>query len=215
MKKAALFDLLILSAVFWSAWALRFAGVSNIGAITMAAGGAVGAFLMLRRKITLEAVGLRPLRWRDFARSFEALGVIGVNYLIVAPILISLLGPLQTSSALSEQPQNLSEFLLDIVLFTWIAAAFGEEFFFRGMVLSRFRTLFGGGVAAGFVAALAQAVWFGAGHASQGITGIVLTGAIGFSLAIYFLTRAEKSLTPLIIAHAAANTMTLTFAYFS
>jgi len=215
MKKAAFFDLTALLLVFWAAWSLRFFGVGQIGAISMAATGALGVLILIRRKIRLADIGLKPVRRRDFFRALEVVGVIGVVFVVIAPALIFLLGPLSPSAAITEQPQDLRGFVIDIVVFTWIAAALGEEFVFRGVILNRFEALFGAGTGGVFAAALMQAVWFGAGHASQGITGVALTSTLGFALAIYFLTRAERSLLPLIIAHAGVNTAVLTVAFFS
>jgi len=214
MKKAAFLDLILLAVIFWGVWSLRFADVSNIGALSMMATGIAGVAIMLTRRISLSDVGLKRPRRRDGWLALQAMTAVGVVYLSV-PLWIALFGPLQASGALASPPQTLNAFLIDIAIFTWLGAALGEEFAFRGIILNRFQALFGGGRMAAIFAALAQAVWFGAGHAGQGLTGMVVTGLIGLALALVFLFRAERSLFPLIIAHGVINTTVLTISYFS
>ena len=214
MRKTAFIDLILLAVVFWGVWSLRFADVSNIGALSMMATGAVGLAIMLARGISLSDVGLKRPRRRDGWLALQAMTAVGVVYLSV-PLWIALFGQPQASSAVADQPQTLNGFLIDIAFFTWVGAALGEEFAFRGVILHRFQSLFGGGRMAALFAALAQAVWFGAGHAGQGLTGMVVTGLIGLALALVFLFRTERSLFPLIIAHGVINTTVLTISYFS
>jgi hypothetical protein len=114
---------------------------------------------------------------------------------------------------LAQQPETLSGFLLDIVFGVWVGAAIGEELFFRGMLLSKFTTLFGGGRSALVLAILAQAIWFGAGHASQGVSGMIMTGVIGAVVGTYFLTRGRRALIPLMIGHGLVDTVSQTI-YF-
>lgn len=214
MRISAFLDLIILGIVFWAVWSLRFLGVENVGALSMVATGVVGLAIIKGRKMNFADVGLKRPRRRDGWLALQALTVLGLVYLS-APLWIALFGPLQASSAVADQPQTLNGFLIDIVVFTWLGAALGEEFAFRGIILHRFQTLFGGGGIAAIFAALAQAVWFGAGHAGQGLTGMVVTGLIGLVLALFFLLRAGRSLFPLIIAHGTVNTVVLTAAFLS
>ena len=115
----------------------------------------------------------------------------------------------------TQQPDTLFVFLLDIVFGVWIAAAIGEEIFFRGLLLPKFAALFGGGRLTLALAVLAQAIWFGAGHISQGLSGMIMAGAIGAVLGAFFLTRARRALLPLIIAHGMIDTVWVTIHYFS
>lgn len=211
---AAVFDLLALLGAFWATWSLRFFGVPQIGTVSMTATCLVGLIIIRRRGVTWEEVGLKRPGRRDISLAFEAAGVIGVAFL-VTPALTWLLGPLSPSPAIEQQPLSLLGFFIDIIVFTWLGAALAEEFAFRGVILHRLRALFGSGRTSDLLAVGAQAVWFGLGHASQGAAGIALTGLIGFGLALFFLWRAERSLTPLILAHAAVNTIVLTINYFA
>lgn len=211
---AALLDLLALLGVFWAVLSLQFFGVPQIGTVSMAATCVVGLIIIHRRGVTWREVGLKRPGRRDISLAFEVAGVIGAAFL-VTPVLTLLLGPLTPSSAIEHQPLSPLGFVVDIVVFTWLGAALGEELAFRGVILHRLRALFGSGRASDLVAAGAQAVWFGLGHASQGAAGMALTGLMGFGLALFFLWRAEKSLTPLVLAHAAVNTIVLTINYFA
>ena len=212
MRQEALADLILLAIVFWGVWSLRFLGVENVGAWTVGAAGVVGLLTLRRRGVTLAEVGLRAPTGRDFRLSFEVAGLIGLLSL-ETPLWIAVFGARETPEFLGAGPQTLEDFMIDLVFFTILATGLGEEFVCRGVLLERFQALFGGGKTAAGAAALAQAVWFGAGHAGQGLAGMAATGTIGLALAIYFLTRARRSLWPLIMAHAAVNTtiVTLTF----
>lgn len=217
MRVAAFTDLIILAIVFWAVWSLRFAGVENVGVWSMLAGVGVGAVLLWRRKETWRSIGLLPrggVGW-TLARAGEFGLLILVTGAVAIGAVTALGYPPSQSSVLENQPQEFTAFLLDILIGVWLGAAIGEEIFFRGFLLTKFQQLFGGGRFALFLAMAAQAAWFGAGHASQGIGGIAVTGAIGFAIAVYYVTRARRSLVPLIIGHGLVNTVTLSINYWS
>lgn len=216
-KKSVIVDLVILAVVFWGVWSLRFVGVGNIGLWSMLAGVSVGLGLLKMRGQSLASIGLVPWaqgRVNLRSKTLGALLVIALATVGGALVFITLLGPMDSGTAIIEQPATIGLFLLDILVGVWVGAALGEEIFFRGLLLSKFRTLFSGGnFSAKWVAILAvvaQAVWFGAGHASQGITGIAVTGFIGLCLGFYYLYRSPGNLWPMIIAHGLANTLSLT-----
>ena len=213
-RLAAFFDLLLLLGVFWGALTLRFVGAAQIGTVTMVAVVLVGLLILRRRGVPWNEIGLMPPRRKDIPLAFQAVGVIGAAYLLT-PLLTWSLGPLSPSSAIEHQPQSALGFLVDIVVFTWIGAGLGEELAFRGIILHRLRELLGTTPRSDVAAAGVQAVWFGLAHQSQGAAGMALTGVMGFGLALFFLWRAEGSLVPLILAHAAVNTVVLTINYFA
>jgi membrane protease YdiL (CAAX protease family) len=210
----ALLDLLFLLGVFWAAWSLRFLGVAQIGTVSMIATCAVGLIILRRRGIEWKEVGLKRPSRKDIPLAFQAAGVVVAAYLST-PVLTFLLGPLTPSTAIEQQPLSLLGFVVDIVLFAWLGAALGEELAFRGVILHRLRALFGSGKGSDVTAAGVQAVWFGLGHSSQGAAGMALTGLMGFGLALFFLWRAKESLTPLVLAHGAINTIALTINYLA
>jgi hypothetical protein len=216
MRKRAFVDLVILGIVFWSVWSLRFAGVENSGFWCILAAVAAGAALVAMRKESWHDFGLRAGGNARFV--FSRAGESAILTLVTAYAVIGLataIGyPPSQSSVLTQQPETLSGFLLDIVFGVWIGAAIGEELFFRGFLLTKFTTLLGGGRMALVLAVLAQAVWFGAGHISQGVSGMIMAGVIGAVLGTYFLTRGNRALIPLMISHGLIDTISQTTFYF-
>ncbi len=216
-RRRAFVDLCILALAFWSVYSLRFAGVANIGLWSMLAGVGTGAILLALRKESWRELGLRSGGDARFvsSRAGEFMILTLVTGGAVMGIATALGYPPSQSTVITQQPDTLAGFLLDIVFGVWIGAAIGEEVFFRGFLLSKFTTLFGGGRRALTLAVLAQAVWFGAGHASQGVSGMIMTGAIGVVLGWFYVTRARRALIPLIIGHGMFDTVALTINFFS
>lgn len=216
-RRRAFVDLCILALVFWSVYSLRFAGVANIGLWSMLAGVGTGAILLTLRKESWRELGLRSGGDARFvsSRAGEFMVLTLVTGGAVMGIATALGYPPSQSTVITQQPDTLAGFLLDIVFGVWIGAAIGEEVFFRGFLLSEFTTLFGGGRRALTLAVLAQAVWFGAGHASQGVSGMIMTGAIGVVLGWFYVTRARRALIPLIIGHGMFDTVALSINFFS
>lgn len=217
-SKRAFVDLSILGLVFWGTfWALRIGGVKNIGLWTILAGVGAGAVLIAVRKESWRDYGLRAGGDAGFVAS-RVVEVTILTYMTgftVIGIATAIGYPPNESVALTQQPDALFGFLLDIVFGVWIAAALGEEVFFRGLLLPKFAALFGGGRLAFALAVLAQAAWFGVGHVSQGVSGMIMAGAIGAVLGTFFLTRARRALLPLIIAHGLIDTVSMTINYLN
>jgi membrane protease YdiL (CAAX protease family) len=214
----ALQDLLILLAVLGTIWSLRFFDIQYVGILTMSAGLVVVAFLLRWRQQTLSDIGWkhvfsgRQLR----SRTFEVMGLTGLTMVAGMALFGWVFGAPEQSSAVSQLPDNIWLFLLDVTVLTWVFVAFGEELIFRGMMLSRLETLFALQGRASIVAvSLAQGVLFGAGHASQGITGMLITGAIGIVLAVYFMTRGQRSLVPLVLSHGIIDSAVLSASWLS
>lgn len=101
--------------------------------------------------------------------------------------------------------------LLGALALSWTTAAFGEEVLFRGFVQSRLRALLGARPHAGVLAAAVQAVLFALGHAYQGATGMLVSGAIG--LAFGMLMLRFRSVWPLVIAHGLIDTVSMVALY--
>lgn len=108
---------------------------------------------------------------------------------------------------------NLSVYLMWMAII-WTSAAFGEEMFFRGFLITRFGAAFRGFPLAPALAVLAAALIFGYGHFYyQGLRGLVVTGAIGVVLGtLYFAYR--RNLWPLILAHGLVNSLGMTARFF-
>lgn len=101
--------------------------------------------------------------------------------------------------------------LLGALALSWTTAAFGEEVLFRGFVQSRLQALLGARRHAGLAAALLQAVLFGLGHAYQGATGMLVSGAIGLAFGLLMLRF--RTVWPLVIAHGLIDTVSMLALY--
>lgn len=125
--------------------------------------------------------------------------------------------------SMSEEPAGVADRFAGIegnlaVYLTWMAviwtsAAFGEEMFFRGFLITRFTAAFRGIPLAPALAVVAAALVFGYGHFYyQGIRGLVITGTIGIVLGTLFLVY-KRNLWPLILAHGLIDTIGMTARY--
>lgn len=216
-KISAAVDLAILALMVMGAWSLRFLGVQNVGAITMALALLTVLVLMKLRGNRYHEVGLGPLPpFADLLRmTMNLLPWFGLAWLAGALIGIGLFGRPQAASAVTQLPQDPWAFLLDIAVVTWLLIAFGEETVFRGFVLDRLLRLVGSSRAGTWIAIVLQAAWFGSLHASQGLSGMVMTGTIGLVFGWYYLEKLRGNLWPLIIVHGSADTVLLTAAWLT
>jgi len=151
-------------------------------------------------------IGLGALRLRDLG-----LGLIALLAVFALNAGISLFA-LQVWPEVFEQHQaQLTEFafLLTgelpvlVIAGTMLFTAFYEEVLARGFLLQRCRVLIGGI----WGPVLLSSILFGLGHAYQGWVGVVQTALVGIvfaRLALYW-----GRLWPLILAHAALNTISL------
>jgi hypothetical protein len=104
---------------------------------------------------------------------------------------------------------SLPHFLLWLSL-VWTAAAFGEEMFFRGYLITRLQQVFSGGWPGSVLAVVVPAVIFGYGHFYyQGWRGAVVTCGIGLAFGTMFLLF-KRNLWPLILLHGVIDTLTFT-----
>ena len=126
-------------------------------------------------------------------------------------LLVPILGPNGGAASFRGMRGDLGAFLF-VLPFIWPFAALGEEFRYRGYLMTRLEEAFGGGRAAAVAAALIQAAMFGLAHLYQG-----WTGAIGVS--IYGLFNAfgaricGRNLLPAIIAHGLLDTLGFTLLF--
>lgn len=89
----------------------------------------------------------------------------------------------------------------------WTAAAFGEELFFRGFLITRASALFRGVPLAPAFAVLLPALLFGLGHFYyQGLRGLMMTTAIGVAFGAAFVLL-KRNLWPLVLVHGAIDTI--------
>jgi membrane protease YdiL (CAAX protease family) len=90
----------------------------------------------------------------------------------------------------------------------WSTAAIGEELVFRGFLMSRLLSGFGGSSAASAAAVLVQAALFAAGHAYLGVRGVAAAIAVGLVFGTAWLLNGRQ-LAPLVAAHGVIDTISL------
>lgn len=149
-------------------------------------------------------------RWQDYAKGAAMvvatfIAAVAVNGAIQYAILAATGAPAERTFY---DVSTLPLYLIMMALI-WTTNAFGEEMVFRGLIMSRFATMFGGTRFAWILAAFAQAVVFGIGHAAQGLHGVIITGFVGLVFGLAYLV-ARRNLWPLIIAHGIINTIGMT-----
>jgi membrane protease YdiL (CAAX protease family) len=89
----------------------------------------------------------------------------------------------------------------------WTAAAFGEEIFFRGFMVTRAMALFRGVPLGALFAVVLPALLFGLGHFYyQGLRGLVTTAAIGIAFGSAFLLL-KRNLWPVVLVHGIVDTI--------
>jgi membrane protease YdiL (CAAX protease family) len=172
------------------------------------------------RGLSWSDMGLRPLSGVKAKLMVipQAFLVFLAFVAVVAPILI--IGPAIGLEFLTEEPAgvedrwgnvrgNLPMYLLWLVT-VWTAAAFGEEMFFRGYLITRLQTVFSEIKFGIVLAVIIPALLFGLGHVYyQGLRGLIITGAIGLAFGTMFLLF-KRNLWPLVLWHGIIDTLTFT-----
>ena len=165
------------------------------------------------QKIPLSRVGLGTFKPTRTLLMWVA-GTMAVDSVAVglaAPVLASVFGEAPQVVRFAELPGNLP-LLLMLLPMTWLIAAFGEEFFFRGFLMTAIAEVLGGSRAAWISALVAQAVAFGLIHAYQGPAQAISIGIGGAIYGAAFLL-ARRNLWPLILAHGVNDTLGFIFLY--
>ena len=153
-----------------------------------------------------------PTRWLRYIGLGIIVFIAAMAYdMAVRPFLDAFVaGVTHTSPTLAEQhfaPLKGNGPLLALSISVgWLVGGFGEEFLFRGFIMTRIAQLLGGGRAAWIAALFLQAIPFAIGHAYQGPVGVV---------GIYFgalITGAGtliwgRNLWPSIVAHGLQDTV--------
>lgn len=115
-------------------------------------------------------------------------------------------------SRFGEAKGNLPKFLMWLGI-VWVSAAFGEEMFFRGYLVTRLQEALPSSRLATIIAIVIPALIFGYGHYHyQGFRGFVMTGLIGLSFGISYLLL-RKNLWPIILVHGVVDTLAFTALY--
>lgn len=114
-------------------------------------------------------------------------------------------------SHLMNIPGNLQGLIISLIL-VWITAAFLEEFIFRGFLLNAIDRLLGSNKWSMWTSVVISSVIFGVIHAYQGLTGILLTGSIGFIFGVAFVLNGRR-FWPLILMHGIIDTISFISIY--
>jgi len=175
---------------------------------------AVGWISLRLRKIGWREVGFA---WPRDSRVIGLAVLVGVGYQFISlyavePVLARLTGARPDASLFASLGGNLVMlgFTLAII---WTLAAFGEEMVFRGYLLDRLARLGGRSRVAWAAAAVATSVAFGAGHAYQGVSGVIDNTLTGLVLAGLYVA-AGRSLVAPIVAHGTYDTMAAILMFF-
>lgn len=207
-------QLLIVALTFLATFfGLGAVGIAYAG--TAAVTTSLGAVLATRR--------WRALPWASIGLAAPAgPGRLGLQALagLLAGWSAALVAMVVATQGLGWAPMDASRFagiegdlvgLLGALALSWTTAAFGEEVLFRGFVQSRLQALLGARRHAGVLAAVVQAVLFSLGHAYQGGTGMLVSGAIGLAFGLLMLRF--RSVWPLVIAHGLIDTVSMLALY--
>lgn len=166
------------------------------------------------------AMGLVPLRgWKAKLMVLPKAGLTLVAFAIVV-VLTTIAGPAIGLAFLTEVPAGVENRWGDVagswphyllwLGIVWTAAAFGEEMFFRGYLVTRLQSLFRGGLSGAILAIAISAMIFGYGHFYyQGWRGAIVTCGIGLAFGTMFLLF-KRNLWPLILLHGIIDTLTFT-----
>ncbi len=125
-------------------------------------------------------------------------------------------------TALTGQPVDYSEFakykgdlpaILTFLAFVWVTAGFGEEIVFRGYLMRQFTKFFGSSTVSIVINILLFGFIFGWIHAYQGISGQIVAGITGMTLAIIFHIR-KSDLWFNVAVHGFVDTIALVYMYY-
>jgi uncharacterized protein len=166
---------------------------------------------------TLASFGLVAFKWRYLAFGLLLTGAdILLDSLVRSvstPLIVAWTGadPHLDAKTFAEIKGNLPLFLM-VVPSIWLFAALGEEFLFRGYLLSRLASVFGGSTIAWTLAIVGQAAAFALAHWYQGPVGMVPIFANGILLGAVSVIWG-RNLWPVMIAHGAVDTIGFTVLY--
>jgi uncharacterized protein len=169
---------------------------------------------------------LRRLPWRDIGftrpprlRRAIAIGVVAglaielfaIN--VTTPWIASLTGTPPDVSDLRDVVGNW-QLLVIVLAVSWILAAFGEELAFRGYLMHRVADGFGRTRVAWIISLVVVSVFFGIGHSTQGVAGIMQESLSGCWLGVLFLAGGRNLAVP-IVAHGVSNSLALALIYLN
>lgn len=159
-------------------------------------------------------LGLRrpPTWWFVPAWGFVVFVVTVLLQVTVVPALASLLNlPAPDVSQYNVLRGNFGLFVM-AALGSMFTGGFIEEVVYRGLMVDRLTTIFGGGRRGQLWGALACGIPFGLIHFEWGFGGIFVTAVMGSTLGLMFLVT-RRNLWPLVAAHASLDFVLMLQAY--
>jgi membrane protease YdiL (CAAX protease family) len=174
------------------------------------------------------ALRLQKLHWSDVGLkkplNFLNAIFIGVGTTIVLIPLSYALRHAVTS--MTHQSPNLEAFktikgnpsmLMIGLVVAWIFGAFAEEMFFRGFLMNSFYKLFPeknfNDPLKWILSLLITSILVAFGHSYQGITGMTITGVLGFCFGLIYLAN-KRSLWPSLLTHGLYDTVAFIFLFY-
>ncbi|SFE64907.1 CPBP family intramembrane glutamic endopeptidase [Thermophagus xiamenensis] len=128
----------------------------------------------------------------------------------VSPEIVKL-GDRPNVSHLMSLKGNMQGLVIALVV-VWITAAFLEELIFRGFLLNAINKLLGSTKWSMWASVVISSVIFGLIHAYQGITGILITGSVGFIFGLAFIINGRR-LWPVMLMHGIIDTISFISIY--
>lgn len=194
----------------------RLAAIMLIGALAhfhwlsfpwrMPVVGALAVGLVWLETRSWDACGLKPRSLRATLGWILLLLVIVIGLVnpFVQPLMDQLTGTKADYSGYGALRGNIAA-AAQLVGGAWLSAASGEELVFRAFLMHQLERLVGrlrGGM---LLAALLGGAAFGLMHASQGLSGVLLTGVVGVLFGYVYL-RSGRNLWAMIVAHGLIDT---------
>jgi membrane protease YdiL (CAAX protease family) len=132
-------------------------------------------------------------------------GVLLVATLLITPLLEAVFGVWLKAEMFDPYTGNVGALAINLLLVSWLHAAFCEEIIFRGFLLQRIEGALGSSRSALPVAIGLSSLLFGLAHYPQGVPGIIATALGGLLWAAAYL-RWERNLWIVIVGHATVDT---------
>ena len=210
--------------------ALAAGAMAMFDTTEMIGGGALERAAVPVRMLLLVAAATLLLRiagtnWREVGlrspgRPLTTVSLVIVGYLAIGTVYAILNAYLLPAMGLSPRTVEIFSglrgdtglYLFLLVAVAWGSAAFGEELVFRGFLQSRLELAFGSTRVSAALAALVQAIIFGALHSYQGAAGAITAGAIGLVMGIIYLAG-RRNLWACILLHGLVDTVSLSAIY--
>ena len=174
------------------------------------------------------ALKLQKRNWSDVGFKKPSNFSTSILLAIVAVVMLIPLshGLRNVVTSITHDPPNLEAFkairgnptaLLTGVAVVWIFGAFAEEILFRGFLINSSYKLIPeknfSNQLRWMLALLITCVLVAFGHSYQGITGMIITGVLGFCFGLIYLTN-KRNLWPSMLTHGLYDTVAFVFLFY-